>query len=130
MDAEKAGGMIRAFSKRDNSNIFIHSEDGMITGHVTCIGGEARRNHHAVKLVIGVLEKYQGQGIATNLLKTTIQWAKEQQLHRLELLVMAHNDKAIALYKKVGFQMEGTKLHSLKVDGKWVDEHLMCLLLD
>ena len=52
------------------------------------------------------------------------------ELHRLELTVMIHNAPAIALYQKFGFQIEGTKRASLKVDGTYVDEYVMSLLLD
>jgi len=42
---------------------------------------------------------------------------------------MAHNTPAIGLYRKLGFQVEGTKVHALCVDGIYVDELLMAKLL-
>ncbi|WP_309247700.1 GNAT family N-acetyltransferase [Priestia flexa] len=58
------------------------------------------------------------------------EWAKEQQIHRLELTVVVENVIAIHLYKKIGFQIEGTKKHSLRINGQYVDEYIMSKLLD
>lgn len=44
---------------------------------------------------------------------------------RLELSVMTHNQAALALYIKNGFEIEGTKRKSLIIDGEWVDEYYM-----
>ncbi len=52
-------------------------------------------------------------------------WAKNQGVTRLELTVMTHNEKAVKFYKKMGFQIEGKKVNSLKVDGVYVDEYYM-----
>jgi len=56
-------------------------------------------------------------------------WAKKNNLHRLELTVMAHNEAALALYKKMGFEIEGRKKHTLFINGSFVDEYCMAKLL-
>lgn len=56
-------------------------------------------------------------------------WVKQNKTHCLELSVMTHNKAAIALYKKIGFKIEGIKKHSLLVDGLWADEYCMAKLL-
>jgi RimJ/RimL family protein N-acetyltransferase len=57
------------------------------------------------------------------------EWANIQNIHRLELTVMTHNIAGIALYKKMGFEIEGIKRDSLLIDGKYVDEFYMSKLL-
>jgi len=42
---------------------------------------------------------------------------------------MTHNHLGIALYKKMGFQIEGTAPDALQVDGAYVDLHYMSKLL-
>ena len=42
---------------------------------------------------------------------------------------MVHNERAIRLYKKMGFEIEGTKKHSLFVNGQYVDEYYMAKIL-
>jgi RimJ/RimL family protein N-acetyltransferase len=82
-----------------------------------------------VYIVVGVLQAYSGQGIGTRLFREVEKWAREQELHRLELTVMTHNERAIHLYKKMGFEIEGTKRDSICVDGTYVDEYYMAKLL-
>jgi len=43
---------------------------------------------------------------------------------------MAHNARAIRLYKRMGFAIEGTKRQALLVNGTYVDEYYMAKLLD
>lgn len=50
-------------------------------------------------------------------------------LHRLELTVMAHNTRAIRLYERMGFTVEGRRSECLLVDGTFVDELTMAVIL-
>ena len=67
---------------------------------------------------MGVLEDYQGQGIATKLFNKAFEWAKEVGILRLGLTVMKGNDKAFNLYRKMGFVLEGERVQSLRVNGE------------
>jgi RimJ/RimL family protein N-acetyltransferase len=57
------------------------------------------------------------------------QWAEGIGIRRLELTVMTHNERAVGLYKKIGFEVEGLRKDSLYVDGRYVDEYSMAKLL-
>lgn len=48
---------------------------------------------------------------------------------KLNDVVIAHNEVALSLYKKMGFEIEGVKRDSLYVDGEFVDEYYMSKLL-
>jgi RimJ/RimL family protein N-acetyltransferase len=52
------------------------------------------------------------------------------RLRRVELTVHTTNQRAIAAYKRCGFQVEGVRRSSLLVDGKYVDEYLMAVIND
>jgi RimJ/RimL family protein N-acetyltransferase len=54
-----------------------------------------------------------------------ITWSSSVELHRLELTVHTTNLRALNLYLRQGFQVEGVRRHSLRVDGQYVDEYLM-----
>lgn len=56
-------------------------------------------------------------------------WAMNNGIVRLELSVMTHNQAALGLYTKSGFEIEGTKRKSLIIDGEWVDEYYMSKIL-
>lgn len=130
MSGKQVEEMIEAFQTSGNSSIWGIEKDGQLVAHLTCIGGHARRNAHTAKLVAGVLKKYQARGFAYQLLEQVKEWARNQDLHRLELTVMTHNEKAVNLYQKAGFHIEGIKKDNLLVQNKWVDEYIMALLLD
>ncbi|TGB05356.1 GNAT family N-acetyltransferase [Halobacillus salinus] len=129
MSENQAKAMIESFREQGNSTIIGVMRNGELVGHITCLGGQARRNCHAVKLVIGVKKEYRGEGIASSLFDCAIKWAEEKELKRLELMVMTHNEQAIGLYEKYDFQIEGVKKNSLKVSGDWVDEYIMARIL-
>ncbi len=115
--------------KSDNRQTFLAEDDGQLIGWLWADGGEYRRNHHTVHIVIGIRAAYTNQGIGTRLFQACEAWARERGLHRLELTVMTNNLLGIALYKKMGFQIEGTLLDALRVDGQYVDLHYMSKLL-
>jgi putative acetyltransferase len=49
-------------------------------------------------------------------------------LKRLELTVYVDNEPAIRLYRKFGFEMEGTRRADTFRDGKYVDSYVMARL--
>lgn len=111
------------------SMIFVAEDEDGLAGYLGAYGADARRARHCLYIVIGILQRFSGQGIGTRLFAELDEWAAQQQIHRLELTVMAHNVRALALYKKAGFEIEGLKRHSLEVDGSYVDEYYMAKLL-
>lgn len=103
---------------------------GDLIGYLSAQAGSFRRNRHSAYITTGIREAFCGQGWGTRLFVDLIDWAKESGITRLELTVMAHNQRAIGLYERMGFQKEGVKHHSLRVDNQYVDEDYMALLLD
>ena len=114
---------------KDNEAVFVVEVENMLVGYASVIGGRLNRTKHKASVVTGILQEYAGKGIGGRLFDTLVRWAKDSPLQRLELTVMIHNDRAIALYRKFGFQIEGTHKGSLMVDGVQVDEYTMALLL-
>ncbi len=115
--------------KQDNEAVFVVEVGNTLVGYASVIGGRLNRTKHKASVVTGILQEYAGKGIGGRLFDTLVHWAKESPLQRLELTVMTHNERAIALYKRYGFEIEGTHKHSLMVDGALVDEFGTALLL-
>ncbi|GFR35547.1 acetyltransferase [Thermobrachium celere] len=68
------------------------------------------RCRHSASIGIMVHKDYQGMGIGKALLKEVLDLADNWlKLVRVELCVFVDNDRAINLYKSLGFQIEGTK---------------------
>jgi RimJ/RimL family protein N-acetyltransferase len=120
---------VKSLLATDNSIVFLAENDGEPIGFLWANGGMFRRNHHTVHIVIGIRATHTNQGVGTRLFQACEVWARERGQHRLELTVMTHNHLGIALYKKMGFQIEGTASDALRVEGAYVDLHYMSRLL-
>lgn len=88
--------------------------------------GPAVRRRHAAFLGICVARERQGQGIGSEMMKRLLDWCDNWAGYlRIELTVYADNQRAIALYRRFGFEMEGTyRAHALR-NGVYVDTHAM-----
>jgi RimJ/RimL family protein N-acetyltransferase len=126
---EQQRNQIEAMMNEENSTILVAEADGKLVGYLVARGGRARRNKHTVYIVIGVLASYRGKGIGTMLFAELECWARTKGVHRLELTVVVNNQRAVSLYRKMGFEQEGIKRHSLLINGKYVDEYYMAKLL-
>ena len=96
-----------------------------LVGFVVGIGNTANRNKHSMYCVIGVVQAAADMGLGNRLMAELENWAKAHGFTRLELTVIAHNERAKRLYLARGFDIEGTKRNSRLVDGKYVDELYM-----
>lgn len=90
--------------------------------------GSFRRIRHSAYIVIGIRQAFQRQGIGSKLFDKLDEWARKNQLKRLELTVEVSNTPAINLYEKQGFSIEGIKRKTMLVDGEFVDEYMMAKL--
>ncbi len=77
---------------------------------------------------MGVLPEYRGKGIGRQLLQACISKARTKGITRIELEVRADNERAIALYKALGFEIEAVKRNAMRFDGVYFDALQMSLL--
>jgi putative acetyltransferase len=84
------------------------------------------RRRHAGVLGIAVHDAWQGRGVGARLMNAAIELADLWlNLTRLELTVFIDNKKAIALYEKFGFEIEGTLRRFAFREGIYVDAYSM-----
>ncbi|MFS0674688.1 N-acetyltransferase family protein [Ornithinibacillus sp. 179-J 7C1 HS] len=121
--------MIERLQESENSTILIAEHEEQLVGYLFAIGEDAKRKKHSAYLVVGIHQDYRGKGVGSLLFETLNQWAKEQKLHRLELTVVTENEAGVSLYKKMGFEVEGTKIDSLYVNGSYLNEYYMAKIL-
>jgi RimJ/RimL family protein N-acetyltransferase len=114
----------------NTSTILAAEESGEFIGYVMIITESTRKTCHRAYMVIGIREDWRGHGLGKSLIREGIEWAKERSLTRLELTVVTDNKPAITLYKRMGFEIEGTKRQSLYIDGQFYDEYYMAQLLE
>ena len=105
-------------------------QEGAPVGEAVAIGGDFKRDRYTATIGVGVLAAHSGHGIGRALMRGIELFARNKKLRRLELTVMAHNTRAHAFYRQMGYLQEGVKRDSLFVDGVFVDEIMMAKLLD
>lgn len=107
---------------RDNpTNLFLVAEaNGRIVGYSRCEGSPLSRMAHKVEFGVGVIRDYWGHGIGRQLLDRSVEWSDETGIQKMTLHVIETNVKAIDMYKKVGFEIEGVlKRDRLLADGNY-----------
>ncbi|ECH7282826.1 GNAT family N-acetyltransferase [Listeria monocytogenes] len=65
---------------------------------------ETRSGKHAFIYDFVIFEAFRGKGFGTKTLEALDKLAKDMEITKIELHVFAHNQTAIGLYNKVGFQ--------------------------
>lgn len=87
------------------------------------------RRHHVAGLGMMVRDDWQGRAIGTQLMQAAVDLAdKWLNLSRIELEVYPDNEAAVRLYRKFGFQTEGTRIASVFRDGQYTDTLMMARL--
>ncbi|MFE8700457.1 GNAT family N-acetyltransferase [Cytobacillus sp. FJAT-54145] len=116
--------------KRDTENprnLFLVAEVGdRLVGFSRCEGSQLKRFSHKVEFGVGVLKEFWGYGIGKNLLSESMNWADHNSIKKITLQVLETNEKAIRLYKKLGFEIEGTLIKDkILSDGKFYNTVIM-----
>ena len=84
--------------------------------------------HRRAEFQIIVLPDQQGKGVATRATKLAMDYGfGVLNLHKIYLIVDSDNKKAIKIYEKSGFRIEGQLLQEFFVNGKYRDAIRMCL---
>ncbi|GAB6442734.1 MULTISPECIES: GNAT family N-acetyltransferase [Bacillus] len=129
IDAEKE--KIRKSNEKGNLYI-VYEVDKKVVGFLIFNRYELDRLRHAGTMGMGIKEAYCNQGIGTKLIEFLIRWVKGQEgLEKICLGVVSINDRAIKVYKRMGFVEEGRQRNQIKYeDGSYGDDVLMGLYID
>ena len=116
----------RLAEPKDGSMIFVACLDGEVVGNAGLHGHPNPRRAHAMEVGMTVRSEHKGKGIGSALMQALCDTVdKWMNVTRLELTVFVDNERAIALYRKFGFEIEGThKAYALR-DGAFADTYFM-----
>jgi putative acetyltransferase len=117
----------RAADLPATDHVLVAELDGRIVGNCALVGyGRHVRRRHAVSFGITVHDDFAGQGVGTALMKVALDLAENWlQYTRIELTVFTDNAEAIALYRKFGFEIEGTHKQYAFRNGRFEDVYAM-----
>jgi RimJ/RimL family protein N-acetyltransferase len=117
---------LRALRRYEHAAVFVaEAEDGEIVGRLSLARDQHPASSHVADLGLMVAAAHRRRGIGSALLEEAARWARERGVTKLELHVFPHNEAALALYERFGFEREGyRKRHYRRRDG-YVDAILM-----
>lgn len=112
---------------KDTNNLFLVAEvHGKVVGFSRCEGNNLKRFSHKVEFGVCILKDFWNHEIGKNLLRKSISWADLNGFKKMTLYVLETNNRAIALYKKFGFEKEGIlRKDKLLSDGNYYDTIVM-----
>lgn len=104
--------------------------DNRIVGTLSFIASSRKRIMHRGEMGIGILMEYWGMGIGSALMDYFFKWASNDGIiKKVELEVREDNLRAINLYLKYGFKIEGRISMGMQVDDKYYDLYAMGKIL-
>jgi ribosomal protein S18 acetylase RimI-like enzyme len=106
---------------------FVAEDAGRIVGWCDICRETVPTYAHEGMLGMGVLADYRGRGLGRNLIQAALDAASGAGFERVALSVYGSNTRAAALYRKLGFVHEGTRVRGRKLDGVYDDVHMMAL---
>jgi putative acetyltransferase len=108
--------------------MLVAEVEGQVAGSIGLVLYRHRRAHVG-SIGMSVAEEFQGRGVGTARMAAMIDLADNwYNLRRLELEVYTDNDVAIRLYKRFGFEIEGTHRSYAYREGAYVDAYSMARL--
>ncbi len=101
--------------------------DDALIGELSAFG----RPDRAANIGMSVAKEWRGRGVGSALLASCIEWARTNGVHKLALHVWPHNEVAIRLYGKFGFEQEGRLVrHYRRANGELWDVLVMGLVVE
>jgi len=122
MPLDKEVAFLQTIVDDENSVMYLAMIGDEIAGQIHYSGGRRKRVRHTGEFGITVRKKYWGEGVGKKLLLSLIEWAKlSPYCEKINLKVRDDNFKAITLYRKCGFKVEGLIKKDMKINGEFVD---------
>ncbi|HKP24790.1 MAG TPA: GNAT family N-acetyltransferase [Dongiaceae bacterium] len=104
---------------------------GEVVGNIGLTRFTRPRRAHVGEIGMAVRDDWQGKGVGSALLEAALDLADNWLgMRRIELHVHADNARAVALYRKFGFEVEGTHRAYAIRNGVYVDSLSMARLIE
>ncbi|RDH42611.1 GNAT family N-acetyltransferase [Zooshikella ganghwensis] len=117
----------KRLTQLDNGVYSLVAEvEGKIIGQLGLTVNPSPRRKHVASIGMAVSEEFQNKGAGSALLNAAIELStKWLAIKCIELEVYTDNEPAIKLYKKLGFNIEGTAKAFAYKNGEYADVFLM-----
>jgi len=112
----------------------VAEHDNHIVGYAQISKSRHPRRQGVCDLLIYLHQDFHGIGLGTAMTELLLRLAKEHEIHKINLSVVADNKIAIRLYEKFGFEIEGRmrdsyfgedeKYHDMLIMGKILEKSI------
>ena len=124
-EGEKA--LFERVNASDYESMLVCLVDGLVAGNCMITFNNRIKTRHRAGVAIAIKREYWGQGIGTRLMQEMIRIAEDREgLMQLELDFIQGNERAKALYEKMGFKVVAVKPNAIRLkDGTLLNEYSM-----
>ena len=105
--------------------VLVAEADGEVVGNVLVSVDRGVATEHIGVLSITIASDWRDVGIGTEMVSAAQRWGRERGLRKLSLGVFPDNERAIAVYEKQGFVVEGRRRMQYRTGDAFRDELLM-----
>ncbi len=117
-----------ALKSKQLKSFSIETKEGI---HIGSVGLDNINIDHK-RAVFGIFigdKHYWNQGLGSEAARLILNYGfNKLKLHRIELGVLKYNSRAIKVYKRLGFKMEGVRRQHIRFKGKYYDDYHMSIL--
>ena len=129
--AGDAEAWIAAMNAHVGNLALVAEIEGDLVGVLYCRASTSRRMAHVCAFAMSVRRQWWGQGVGTSLVQCLVDWARAHpEIRKVTMRALVSNARALALYRKFGFFVEGRFAEAIKAgDGTFVDDFEMGLFV-
>lgn len=109
---------------------YVALDGARVVGWCDVTGSERPTMRHSGTLGMGLLPEWRGRGVGARLMGAVLDASRRRGFSRIALTVRADNERAIRLYRRMGFEIEGRLRRGMRIDDQFHDLLAMALLFD
>lgn len=113
-------------ARKPNRRQLVACIDEKVVGHLVLDVMENPRRSHVATFGISIASGFQTRGVGSALMREMVNLCDNWlRVERIELTVFVDNPAGIGLYRKFGFEIEGTGKNYALRNGEYIDAYYM-----
>lgn len=112
-------------SKRDTQcQLFVVALMGNIV--VGCLASEHKNDgRNVLEVGLHVQKGYRDMGIGKEMLEYALEWGNKEGFNKIKACIFTSNKRSLSLFKKLGFEEEGTRKKNYRIGNTYIDEVIL-----